>query len=282
MLSVFLLSIYGCNQKAITGSGWEKLACGLVFPEGPALASDGDIYFSNCNGGWIGVYADGVLDTFLIAGKNTFIKTNGLGWHENFLYACEYGRGKIIKIDTAGKVTNLVTEYNGEKFNRPNDLTFDKFGNLYFTDPGTYDPENPDGRLFRVNLTTREVTLMQENISFPNGIGFSPADQKLYVCESAKNRILRFDVSGEKLINREVFVELSGGDPDGFNFDEKGNMAVAHFGSGTLFIISSKGKIIGKIPTPGKKPTNVEIDGNIIYLTETETNGLYRTEIQKK
>ena len=35
--------------------------------------------------------------------------------------------------------------------------------------------------------------------------------------------------------NKNVFIELPGGDPDGFNFDVNGNMYVAHFGGDNLY-----------------------------------------------
>lgn len=33
-----------------------------------------------------------------------------------------------------------------------------------------------------------------------------------------------------------------GGDPDGFNFDEDGNLYAAHFGGGNIYVISPEGK----------------------------------------
>ncbi len=106
---------------------------------------------------------------------------------------------------------------------------------------------------------------------------------KLYVCESAKSRILSFDLDKENNVsNKSVFIELPGGDPDGFNFDINGNMYVAHFGSGTLFIISPDAKIIHSIKTPGKKPSNVEFgekDRKTLYLTEDETNSIYKMRV---
>lgn len=260
-------------------SEWKKLAGGLVFPEGPSISPDGKVYFSNCNGGWIGSYANGEMDTFLLADKENWGTTNGTTFFEGDLYACEYGIGKILKISTGGNIENYATNYKNKNFNRPNDLTFDNNGNLYFTDPKSYGKDKKDGRIFMVRKSSREVVLLQDSLAFPNGIAISPKDKKLYVCESAYNRILRFDITGNGLLaNKKVFIELPGGDPDGIDFDTKGNLYVAHYGTGSLFVISSKGEILQQIATPGQRPTNLEFGGKnkkILYLTETETNALY-------
>ncbi|HHH52638.1 MAG TPA: SMP-30/gluconolactonase/LRE family protein, partial [Bacteroidetes bacterium] len=137
-----------------------------------------------------------------------------------------------------------------------------------------------DGRIFMVKGKTKEVVLLKDNLAFPNGIAFSFDGKNLFVCESAKNRILKFDVNKNgTLINKTEFVVLPGGDPDGIAFDVKGNLYVAHFGTGHLFVINKQGEIIQKIKTPGLKPTNVEFGGEdmkTLFLTEVQTNSLYK------
>ncbi len=282
IISIFIFSCENQQSAIINNPEWTKLTEGLVFPEGPAVSPANRVYFSNCNGGWIGSFFEGKMDTFLMKSATTFEKTNGMIYYDNFLYACEYGIGKIIKIDNSGIVEDYATEFNGKNFNRPNDLTIDKKGNIFFTDPKSYGAEKLDGRIFYIDKKNKKVSLIQKNMAFPNGIGISPIDKKLYVCESAKNRIVRFDImKNGKLSEKEIFIELPGGDPDGFIFDKNGNIYVAHYGTGTMFIISPKGEILQNIKTPGQRPTNVEFGGNdnkTLYLTETETNALYKIQ----
>ena len=85
--------------------------------------------------------------------------------------------------------TSYANGYNGEYFNRPNDLTFEASGNLFFTDPKSYDKNILDGRIFFVDAKTKEVILLDDSLAFPNGINISPIDGKLYVCESVFNKI---------------------------------------------------------------------------------------------
>jgi gluconolactonase len=105
----------------------------------------------------------------------------------------------------------------------------------------------------------------------------------LYVCESAFARVLRFTVEPDgRLTNKEIFVELLGGDPDGIAFDSEGNLYVAHYGGGAVYVIAPDGRIKQKIPTPGKKPTNLEFadeDLQTLFLTEVETNALYKRRV---
>lgn len=270
----------------IANPSWEKVVAGLNFPEGPAWDGHTTLYVSNCYGGWISRVRDTKTDTFLSASDApfTFRKTNGLTVAKNGeIFACDFGIGAILAISPAGKTRTYAAGYQGLPFNRPNDLTFDRQGNLYFTDPLSYDPENPDGRIFRVDADSGAVLLAASGWSFPNGLAFSADDRLLYVCESARHRIIRFQVQPDGLLNfQDVFVELPGGDPDGMNFDQAGNLYVAHFGGGTLYIIAPDGNIRQKIATPGKKPTNVEFGGDdlrTLYLTEVETNALYRLPV---
>jgi gluconolactonase len=262
---------------------WVKVADGLNFPEGPAYDGKSSIYFSNCYGGWITKYSEGVKDTFVskFCDSLTIEKTNGLTFADDgFLYVCEYGKGKILKINKDANIEVYADGYKNEKFNRPNDLTFDLNGNLFFTDPKSYDKNILDGRIFLVDAKTQEVILLEDSLAFPNGINISPIDGKLYVCESAFNRILRYDITKEnRLSNKKVFAVIPGGDPDGIEFDINGNLYVAHFGGKAIYIFSPDGKLLQKIETPGSKPTNLEFgdeDYKTLYLTEVETNSLYK------
>jgi gluconolactonase len=53
------------------------------------------------------------------------------------------------------------------------------------------------------------LTQLDQAICFPNGIGLSPDNQTLYLCEHRRNRILRYAIeAGPSLSVREVFCQL--------------------------------------------------------------------------
>ncbi len=276
---ILSLNIFAHEHKFI------KLADGLQFPEGPAWDGKGNLFVSSCYGGYITKISKDGSSTFVDSINHKPLKqTNGLTFgNDGYLYACDYGIGAILKVSPAGVIEIHASNFNGEKFNRPNDLAFDRNGNLYFTDPKSYGEDKLDGRIFRIDKETQEVILAASDLAFPNGIAFSADGEFLYVAESAKSRILKFKVEEDGMLKMmSVFVELPGGDPDGLAFDIEGNLYAAHFGGGNIYVINPNGEIISKIQTPGKKPSNVEFGGEdfkTLFITEDETNAVYMTQI---
>lgn len=278
---VFLSSIISA-QPIDTKSGWIKVVSGLKFPEGPAYDGKNTVYISNCYGAWITNYTGSSVDTFIAKSEDplSIEKTNGLAFgKDNRLYVCEYGKGLILAIDMNKEVEVLSDGFQGNKFNRPNDLVFDKRGNLFFTDPKSYDSNILDGRIFMIEANDVKTYLVLDSLAFPNGINISPLDGRLYVCESAKQKIVSFNISSNlKLTDKKEFVSIPGGDPDGIEFDVEGNLYVAHFGGQAVYVFSKEGKMLQKVETPGKKPTNLEFIGEdlkTLFLTEVETNSTY-------
>ncbi len=273
----FPLSLWA-QVNAIFRSDWHKVAAHFDFPEGPAWNGHG-LYLSNCYSDWIAYLHDNQVDTVRVNGIDSvhFVRTNGLVFHEGRLYACDFGLKRVLRIEPDGKSVSLT---NGIRLTRPNDLTFDKKGNLYFTDSGTYRRESPDGKVYRWEPWTGKVITVLENLAFPNGVAFSPDGKFLYISESAYQAVVRFPVTcDDKFGVKETVVVMPGGDPDGLAFDAIGNLYVAHFGGGALWVIAPDGAVLAKLKTPGRKPSNLEFGGNdllMLFLTEVETNCLYQ------
>jgi len=286
LLFLFFSIFFRIIQAQTETIKWQIVSDNQKFPEGPAWSeADSSLYVSNCYGNWITRIKENKADTLLTADSINYIKTNGMIVSGSIIYACDYGLGAVLKI-SGGKSEIFIRGYNGKPFNRPNDITFDEKGNIYFSDPKSYGKDKLDGRVFFYNISSGKLILAADSLAFPNGLSVSPIDGRFYLSESAQSRILSFKRNNDgSLTDKKIFIELPGGDPDGMNFDTKGNMYVAHFGSGTLFVISPEGKIIHRIKTPGKKPSNVEFGGKdltTLYLTEDETNSVYKIELNEK
>lgn len=258
-----------------------KVFDGCEFPEGPAWDGQNSLYFSNCYGSWIGQLGTGAVDTLV---KSPVIgKTNGLLFYKEHLFALDYEYGRVLKISNSGATEILLTGYKNQKFNRPNDLTVNNNGIIYFTDPKSYGKDKPDGRIFSYSLASRELLLADSGLCFPNGIAYNVDFTKLYVAESAQERVLVYEISNSgELENRKVFAKMPGGDPDGIEIDTSGNVWVAQFGGGLLWIFAPTGELLKQIKTPGKKPTNLEFVNSQkteLILTEVETNSVYKLNL---
>ena len=283
---LIILAFQICLPQNESKNEFTKIADGLHFPEGPAWDGKEYLYVSSCHGGYITRISTNEIIRLIDSTSNSNIKqTNGLTiYKDGNIFACDYGLGAILKISPEGKSEIFIDVYEGKKFNRPNDLAFDDKGNLYFTDPKSYGKDKMDGRIFKANINSKEVTLLADSLAFPNGIAFSPDGKKLFVCESAQNRILTFKVNASgSLSDKIVFAELPGGDPDGLAFDIEGNLYVAHFGGGATYVLSPDGKMREMIAAPGKKPSNVEFGGedmNTLFITEDETNSVYSMKVK--
>jgi gluconolactonase len=279
-----IIFIASCNQSVFEETDWQLVGSGFEFPEGPAWNPNGTLYVSNCYGNWIAKIADNKIDTLVFKSDSTFQNTNGLYFSSEYIYACDFGKGKILKIEQNGEVSEFIAEFEKVKFNRPNDLIVMKNENMNFTDPKSYGKDKLDGRLFFYDSKSKQLYLVADSLSFPNGLAISPIDKELYVCESAKNQIVRFQIDEFGFLkNKQLFIELPGGDPDGIDFDIEGNLYVAHFGSGTVFVISPEATIIESLKTPGLKPSNLEFGGNdlrTLFLTEDETNAVYKVKVR--
>ena len=107
----------------------------------------------------------------------------------------------------------------------PNDLCFGPDGLLYFTDPAR--GRRDDGRIWRVNVETREAQLLVSVGWYPNGIGFGLEDHAVYVADTTGGRIMRYPIIRGGLGSVELAVQMAYGVPDGFAFDVDGNIIVA-------------------------------------------------------
>lgn len=275
---VFIVfTFFSCDSRRFFIGNFVKVSEDLNFPEGPAWYRD-QLVFSNCYGSWIGHIYNEQLDT-LLNEEDGLINTNGTVFDsKGNLYICEYAKGQILKLRPDGKLKVLSgTDHKGKAFNRPNDITISPNNMLYFTDPKSYDPGIHDGRLFQVNPETGETVWLVDGLQFPNGLCFSPDGKYLYVGESVNKNILRIS---SRLGQLDTLITLPAGnqDPDGMDCDIHGNLYIAYFGGGKIYVVSPEGVLLDSINTPGRKPSNLEFGGTdmrTLYITECKTNAVY-------
>lgn len=252
------------------------------FLEGPAFDRTGTFYCTDLHNGRILRVARGVVDVVADYGG----RPNGLKVHADgrLVVAC-HARGIIAVDPRTGAVTTLVDRYEGERFRAPNDLVFAANGDLYFTDPGRSDLAEPHGRLYRLRASG-ELELLLDRLPFPNGVALSADGRVLFLAMTRANQVWRAGLMPDGRLHRvSVFVQLSGGlsGPDGLALDESGNLAVAHLGRGTVWLLSRLGDTVARIRSAaGLGTSNVAFGGpdrRSLWITESETGCILEARV---
>jgi gluconolactonase len=170
------------------------------------------------------------------------------------LITCETDARRVVLTERDGTLKTLVDKYDGTNFNAPNDVVVQSDGTIWFTDPNYGLGQTQAGRyVFRFSPGdgNKTVTAVAKDFVQPNGLCFSPDEQKLYIADSdaTKHHIRVFDVTPEKtLANGRVFCTIDNGVPDGIRCDIEGRIySSARDG---VHVYLPDGQLIGKILIP--------------------------------
>lgn len=214
---------------------------------------------------------------------------------ENKLLICQHGDRRIARMEAdlnkpQPQFTTIAGKYAGKQLNSPNDMVMDRAGNIYFTDPPYGRPDNKTGEIgikgvFKVS-SDKEVSLVVDSLSWPNGIALSIDQQTLYINQSdPENPVLySYDIvrdgtleNGKKLFDFQYLTEVDSGLPDGLKVHKTGNIFAT--GPGGVHIISPQGKHLAAIKT-GKSTANCAFDSDQKYLYLTTTDLLLRVKLK--
>lgn len=190
--------------------------------------------------------------------------------------------------------TSLASSYNGKKFNSPNDVIFSKDSTLFFTDPpygleGFLDDPTKEFSFSGVYMKRKngKVELIDDQLTFPNGIALSRDESKLYVaCSDPEMAIWKvYDLDENlKVKSSRIFfdatekVKTSKGLPDGMKVHSSGNIFAT--GPGGVYVFDAEGKHLGTINT-GQATSNCAFDDDENYLYMTADDYLMRIKMNK-
>lgn len=284
----------------------EKLADGYSWVEGPVWDfKRGYLLFSDIPNNSIFKIAGGRASLFLkpsgYTGKEVFTGrepgSNGLAFdRDGRLVSCEHGDRRISRLENDGTKTTLVDRFEQKRLNSPNDLTFKSNGDLYFTDPPFGLPKilaDPAKELdfqgvYRL-AKDGKLTLLHKELTYPNGIAFSPDEKTLYVSNSHSENafIYGFDVKKDGTLGerRVVFdareqAKTKRGSPDGMKIDRNGYIYAG--APGGIFVIDPKdGKLLGAfefgVPTAN---CSWGEDGSVLFIASN--TAIYRIKLNTK
>ena len=266
------------DKTFLEGPVWVAALKGLLFTD----MNENKIYFWNKKKGlslWLepSGYANGLLldangDLLLMQGNH------------NSTHETKRQIGKIVNPKSNKNITDFVTNYEGKKFNSPNDAAMNSKGILYFTDPplGLKDGDSDKEKELSFNGVFKyekgKPKLLIDTLSRPNGIGISPNDKLLYVTNKQKLLCYELDNNGDivKAVNffdvQKVWehmvpsTKLGWRGWDGMAVSKEGVIIAA--GCGGVWFFSPQGILLAHIQTP-EFTSNTAIDdkGEYLYWT---------------
>jgi gluconolactonase len=287
-----------------SGATLEKLAQGAVWGEGPVWMHEDDSIL------WSDIPNNRMLRWSAKDGQTLWRSpadfTNGHTREaDGSLLHCSHGARAIIRTRFGPNLTSpideiVVNSYRGKRLNSPNDVVVKSDGTIWFTDPPYgilsnnegYAAESEIGKchVFCFNPKTSSLTAVTDYLVHPNGLAFSPDEQRLYVSDTSavlddKNgfhHIVVFDVIEDTskdatIVNPRTFATITPGLPDGFRVNHDGWLFTSSLDS--VQVYHADGTRLATIAIP-EKIGNLTFKGenhDILYVVASSS--LYRVSL---
>ena len=280
-----------------------RLCSGFGFTEGPVWApADACLLFSDIPGNRVHRWRPGLGEVEVYREPSGHANGLTLDSAGNVL-ACEHSGRRVSRAPFEGAAETVAARYEGKRLNSPNDLVVHRSGAIYFTDPngglrrrppGETPFGDPDAKqeldflgVFRVD-PEGALTLLLDDVPYPNGLAFSRDEAFLYVANSRPDRVVwRYRVGADgTLRDRELFVDMRDdereGVPDGMKVDEDGRVWVT--GAGGVWVVTEEGRRLG-VMVLAEHPANLAFGGadfstlylparTSVYSVETAVRGI--------
>lgn len=278
---------------------------GMEWAEGPLVLPDGSVICSDVpknqvlrwTGSGSSVYLEGsggVPNDYSGEPGSNGLHLDAAGR----LLLCQHGARRIARMDAPldnpqPVFVSVADNYEGKRFNSPNDLVVAADGSILFTDP-TYglpgQSESPLRELdfqgvFRIR-PDGSVQLLSDAYAQPNGIGLSPDGKTLYVADSDRSRLTvtatqildeNYNLGQtDTLINARSLVGKAEGSTDGLAVAKNGRIFAT--APGGVWVIEPDGRLLSKIST-GQRVANVELAPGEDYLYLTSDYYLIRLKL---
>lgn len=191
------------------------------------------------------------------------------------LVSCEHLTRRVTRTEHDGSITVIADNWQGKRFNSPNDVVVRSDGSIWFTDPSygiliDYEGARAESEIgacnvYRVDPDSGAISAVATDFLKPNGLAFSPDESYLFISDTGASHvsggpahIRRFEVSadGRSLSGGQVFATCTAGLFDGFRLDRDGRIWSS--AADGVHCINSEGALIGKIRIP-------ELVGNICF-----------------
>jgi sugar lactone lactonase YvrE len=228
--------------------------------EGLTVGPDGNIYVPSFGFNFSGALTGNAV-LFVIRPDGTILRQVtipnssahilGLGFNpiNGNLLLLDFGAGRVLRVDpVTGNSSIFVDTINGSGLNA---LTFDKAGNVYFSDSfnGVIWTTGPNGGTPQV-WSNDPLLGPGTGLTPPfgaNGIEFNNEGTLMYVANTAFHQIIQIPVeAGGSAGTASVFITGINA-PDGIAIDHNGNLWVCANQEDKITVIDPTGKVIAKL-----------------------------------
>ncbi|MEM9777504.1 MAG: SMP-30/gluconolactonase/LRE family protein [Chloroflexota bacterium] len=272
-------------------AGIEQVITGFDFLEGPIYhPAYGSVLFSDIMGN--SLYSWHPENGMSKRRINSYMANGNAYDHQGRFVTCEHATSRVTRTNVTTNVYEvLATSHDGKQLNSPNDIVVKQDGTLYFTDPtsgrsagfGVPREQELDFQgVYRLDPDSKELTLLIDDFSKPNGLCFNKDQTLLFVNDTDRQHIRVFDVlENGTLENGRLFADLEGDLPgvaDGMKIDEDENVYCC--GPGGIQVFSKDGTALGTIIMPEKTANFVFGDADCKSLYVTASTSLYRLRVK--
>ncbi|ANN67085.1 SMP-30/gluconolactonase/LRE family protein [Bordetella bronchialis] len=247
------------------------------FLEGPVFDDHGNLYVTDIPWGRV-FRIDPAGRWSLVAEYDG--EPNGMKFLDaGHLLITDYKNGLMLLDVAAGTVTPYLERRNSERFRGVNDLTFDREGNLYFTDQGQSGLHDPTGRLYRLR-PNGQLDLLLDNIPSPNGVVVAPDGRVLYLAVTRGNCVWRVPLMADGSVSKvsQFFTSHGPSGPDGLAMDSEGNLVVCNPGLGYVWLLNHRAEPMTVWrSTQGMSTTNLAFGGpdrRTVFCTESVSGSI--------
>lgn len=269
---VFSLSCKSLQTTLIAKDAKVQLvATDYTFTEGPAVAPNGDVFFTDQPNDRILKWS--TKDKSVSVYMEPSGRSNGLYFdHKGNLLSCADDKNQLWRIDSEKNVTVLIDDFEGKKLNGPNDLWVDPKGGVYFTDPfykraywTRTEQEIEQQRVYYLTPDFKDIRIVAEDYVKPNGIIGSKDGSLLYVADIGDKKTYSYTINPDgSLSNKTLFANMGS---DGMTMDNQGNVYLTGDG---VTVFDPKGKQLLQIRIDQKWTANVTFGGkkqNTLFIT---------------
>ncbi|MGA2190195.1 MAG: SMP-30/gluconolactonase/LRE family protein [Steroidobacteraceae bacterium] len=250
---------------AVDRSAIQTIGTGLQRPECILAESDGTLWSADARGGVMCIRPNGTQQlvaqkvhrgidvdnpTSLILGGATLPNGIAINRAGDFLIA-NFGTDAVELMHRDGSSRTLYTHVDGQPLGKVNFVLCDSRDRIWFTVTTRLVPwtrsineKAPDGYIGLID--GRGIRIVADGFVGTNEIRFDATEERLYVVESNARRISRLRAHPDgSLSDREIFgpADLRG-TPDGFAFDEFGNLWITIVQTDRLVALTPEGELL--------------------------------------